>query len=267
MSTFRLRNGVLSAEISAGQLTSFGTDSVDFMHKANQAGWSNSDTEMFPIIGPVSQFDYRLELPAGNAVQDQHGLLRELEYRVQFHSNTELILVKSYTAGTPVPNSKYPKRSPVPDLHWPYSFEFSKHFSLLDNELKIAFNVSGDKGMPFMLGYHPAFNLESPNARVVNFDETIPIEDILQVGDRALEVPACSQLLLRDIRELKISTSGFGHFMLWSPHSGMLCIEPITHYPYSGAELRAGFTILDDRPQEFLVSLQPQFDSDGMQNI
>ena len=227
------------------------------MHKANQPGWSNSDTEMFPIIGPTSQMNYRIQLPAGEAVQDQHGLLRELEYKVRLQSKSELILVKSYTAGTPIPNSKYPGRSPVVTLHWPYSFEFSKHFLLSEKELKITFSISGDPEMPFMLGYHPAFNLMTTESNVEYFQKRIPIDDILKVGDRAMEVPNCNELILHDFHSLKISTSGFGHFMLWTPDSRMLCIEPITFYPYNNSGLTSGFTVIGDRQSEFSVCFLP----------
>ena len=34
-------------------------------------------------------------------------------------------------------------------------------FALTDEGLEIAFTVSGERDMPFMLGYHPAFKLHS----------------------------------------------------------------------------------------------------------
>ena len=33
------------------------------------------------------------------------------------------------------------------------------------------------------------------------------------------------------------TTKGFHNFMLWTPASNMLCIEPITAYPYTGGEM------------------------------
>lgn len=257
---FELTRGNLWIRVQSGQLTGFRKEGLEFIHTADQPGWGNSDTEMFPVIGPMAHLNYTLELPGGRAVLDQHGLLRELEYFPVTHSDTELVLEKRYVAGTPVLNSKYPNRSPQQWLSWPYSFTFQKHFKLSPNQLEISFLISGDTGMPFMLGYHPAFNLQSSDASVRFLDKDIPIQKILEVGDRALEVADCSELVLEDRASLSVRTKGFNHFMLWSPHPGMLCIEPITYYPYRAADsgLSSGFMLLNDSPVEFSVILEPK---------
>jgi hypothetical protein len=47
--------------------------------------------------------------------------------------------------------------------------------------------------------------------------------------------------------------------MLWSPDAGMLCIEPITFYPYKNpkGELSSGFMKLTGNTAQFSVSLEP----------
>ena len=256
---YELTQGNLSIRVQAGQLTGLRKGSHEFMHTADQPGWGNSDTEMFPVIGPTAHLNYTFELPQGKAVLDQHGLLRELDYLLVYKSDTELVLEKKYTASTPVRNSKYPNRSPIQWLSWPYSFTFRKQFLVSPEQLEIVFTIDGDIGMPFMLGYHPAFTLQSSRARVQFLEKEVSIQEILEVGDRAMEVPDCTSIQLEDKGLLSIKTKGFESFMLWTPHSGMLCIEPITFYPYQPSDggLSDGFMRLTDNIAKFSVCIKP----------
>ena len=70
-----------------------------------------SDTEMFPIIGPTAEADFQVQTPRDIAIQDQHGLLREMDYELVSRTGTEAVLQKKYKARTPVKNSKYPEKS------------------------------------------------------------------------------------------------------------------------------------------------------------
>jgi len=249
----------LRVEIRGGELSGFRTGSHEFMHSPEQPGWGHADTEMFPIVGPTADAGYRVQVPRGNALQDQHGLLRELDYTLVSATQTTAVLEKTYQAGTPVANSKFPGRSTARWLVWPYSFRFEKRFTLLPDALEVAFEVSGDVDMPFMVGYHPAFHLQTAEARVVGCGRTISLAEVLAAGDRAYEVPGCETLVLEDSRRLELCSQGFGHFMLWSPHPGMICIEPVTYYPYSRpqAEMHEGFEYLEREPRHFSLTLRP----------
>lgn len=259
LNQFELINQDLRVQVSHGQLTGLYLGTAAFMHEADEPGWSNSDTEMFPVIGPTSQLDYRLAVPRGTAILDQHGLLRDMTYDTVSLTATSLVLEKNYIANTPVRNGKFPERSPEQWLTWPYSFSFRKQFLLFPTYLEVIFTIEGDRGMPYMLGYHPAFRLQTSTARVCGSDRIVDVTDILNVGDRALELPGCEHLILEDKYSLSIETSGFGHFMLWTPHPGMLCIEPITYYPYSeSSTLQDGFDFLSESAVEFKVRLTPK---------
>lgn len=254
-----LTNGDLSAEIRGGELSSFRHGTYEFMHAPDQPGWGHSDTEMFPVVGPTADTGYRVQVPRGNAIQDQHGLLRELAYSRVSATKTTAVLQKIYQAGTPVANSKFPGRSTARWLVWPYSFRFEKRFSLLPDSLEVSFEVSGDVDMPFMVGYHPAFNLQTPEARVSGCGREITLTEVLATGDRAYELPGCETLVLEDSRRLELRSRGFGHFMLWSPDPGMICLEPVTYYPYSRpqAEMHDGFEYLGREPRHFSLTLKP----------
>ncbi|GGD55727.1 aldose 1-epimerase [Muriicola marianensis] len=252
-----------SVTIHEGELTSYKVKGYEFMHQKGEPGWGNTDTEMFPVIGPTAGAEYRVQVPKGNAVLDQHGHLRELPYVLEVQEKQRAVYTKEYKAGTLVSNSKYPKRSRAPKLIWPFSFRFEKKFHLGNEGLKITFAVSGERDMPYMLGYHPAFRLRSPDARVVGGGKSTSLAEVMAAGDRALEIPETEDLVLEDEKSIGVSTRGFGNFMLWSPTSNMICVEPVTFYPYAVEQtaLHEGFRYLDQPEATFEVSLIPNIKS------
>ena len=245
--------------VSGGELISYRVPDHEFIHQTGDPGWGHSDTEMFPIIGPTAEAGYRVHVPRGNAILDQHGLLRELDYETIDQSDTAAMYKKSYRKGTVVMNSKYPDRSAIQRLIWPFDFEFEKHFELSEEGLSIRFIVSGENDMPFMLGYHPAFKLYTDNTVLRTENGSIEIQKVLEQGSRALEVPDCEETVLQDKRELRIKTQGFGHFMLWTEVTNMICVEPITYYPYTHGphQLHEGFMHLGSDKMEFRIDLIP----------
>ena len=246
-------------KIDEGELVGYSADGHEYIHQKGSPGWRNSDTEMFPIIGPTNEANFRVTTPKGTAVQDQHGLLREMAYQLVSETNTKAIFRKQYVSSTPIKNSKYPSKSTEEYLSWPYNFEFTKSYEILENGLKIQFTITGEEGMPFMLGYHPAFKLTSERASIKTAERTIALQEVLDVGSRALPVMNCNSLTLVDVGELIIKTEGFGNFMLWTEVPNMLCIEPITFYPYtvSQKKLHSGFQPVNRPENIFSVIIQP----------
>lgn len=252
-----LQNKEQKVSIVNGELTSYQIDRYELMHQIGSPGWGHTDTEMFPIIGPTDKVGFRVHVPKGNAIQDQHGLLRELSYTVDKKEDTTVTYVKEYSAGSVVLNSKFPDKSTAQRLIWPYSFKFKKTLSLSENSLKITFGVSGEKDMPFMIGYHPAFKLRTTKAQIRTSTALYGLEEIMIAGNLAVEVPQTEELFLEDERVIRIQTKGFGHFMLWSPVENMICVEPITFYPYAvdQAFLQEGFMYLDKQEAKFQIEL------------
>ncbi|MEL6916891.1 MAG: aldose 1-epimerase [Bacteroidota bacterium] len=246
------------AKIDTGELIGYQVDQHEFIHQKGSPGWRSSDTEMFPIIGPTHEADFRVQVPRAYAVLDQHGHLRELTYDLTSRSDTKAVFEKVYKAGTPVINSKFPEKSTARRLIWPFDFKFQKAFELKEGELEITFTVSGEKDMPFMLGYHPAFKLYIDHPQLVAGERNINLEEVLEVGSRALEVPDCDTITLKDKNQLTIETEGFGNFMLWTEVPQMICIEPITFYPYAvdQKELHEGFQYLESSEKVFKVHIK-----------
>lgn len=243
--------------IDAGELVSYQVHGHEYIHQKGSPGWRSSDTEMFPIIGPTAEAGFLVQTPRDAAIQDQHGLLRELEYELVTSSDTDAIFRKKYIQRTLIENSKYPEKSNKKILYWTYDFEFEKKFELTADGLKIYFTISGERDMPFMLGYHPAFNLVTKNPIVITNDKAITLGEVLEVGNRAFQISNCDVIILKDRNELRIQTQGFENFMLWTPVSNMICIEPITFYPYDveSRNLHDGFSYLQDTPKIFSIQI------------
>ena len=228
--------------IDQGELISYSKFGEELIHQKGDPGWRNADTEMFPIIGPTEDNDFMVETERGEAVQDQHGLLRELAYSVVNETDHSIVYSKTYTKNTLVKNSKYPDKSTKKMVSWPYSFMFSKKFSVTDDALKIEFLVEAEPGMPYMLGYHPAFKLSGNNTESFSYGkEKMTLQDILDVG--SIAYPAMNTNEISLIKEngynIRLRTKGFHNFMLWTEVKNMVCIEPITAYPYTPEKMLA----------------------------
>lgn len=253
-----IKKGNQELDIDAGELIGYRMDGYEYIHQKGSPGWRSSDTEMFPIIGPTAEADFRVRTPKGEAVLDQHGLFRELDYELLERTEDSAVFLKSYEAGTQVKNSKYPEKSTEAYLSWPYDFRVRKEFVLDDESLRIHFHIDGEDEMPYMFGYHPAFRLEGPGTSIDTGQSIISLDEVLQAGSRALEVPSCESVILRDKKSLAIDTKGFGHFMLWTEVPNMICIEPITFYPYAvkQEDLHKGFDYLE-KPARFEMRITP----------
>ena len=166
--------------------------------------------------------------------------------------------MKQYQSGTEVNNSKFPEKSTEEALTWPYDFRFEKTFLLTDFSLEINFKITGEEGMPFMLGYHPAFKLHTESPVILANGKKILLDEVLAVGSRALQISDCTAVTLKDEKEITIETEGFGNFMCWTEVRNMVCIEPISFYPYAvkQSDLHQGFEKLKNRA-EFKVVLKP----------
>ncbi len=220
-------------KIDKGELISFQKDGIEYIHQKGNKGWRKSDDEMFPVIGPTHKNNFKVHTQQGDAIQDQHGLLRELEYSLISSNDKSANFIKEYTKNTLIKNSKFPEKSTEENLFWPYDFSFEKVFTLKNEELTIDFIITSNEKMPFMLGYHPAFLLSNTGYETLVSDiKKITIEDVLKVGHNAFPVLDTNKIILKNIdkNDLEITTKGFYNFMLWTEVNNMLCIEPITHY-------------------------------------
>lgn len=228
-----LKNKTSKVGIEKGELISFLSNNEEYIHQKGNKGWRKSDDEMFPIIGPTSKNNFRVHTKKGDAILDQHGLLREMDYELVFSSDNKAVYQKKYIANTKINNSKFPEKSTEEKLYWPFDFTFKKTFLLKNNSLKIDFLIESEKEMPFMLGYHPAFLLSNTgNETIVSGNESYTLSDVYKAGSNAFPILNTDKITLKNNtkNDVEITTEGFHNFMLWTEVNNMLCIEPITHY-------------------------------------
>ncbi|MEE9407462.1 MAG: aldose 1-epimerase [Polaribacter sp.] len=228
-----LENKACKVAIEKGELISFTKDNLEYIHQKGNKGWRNSDDEMFPVIGPTSKNNFRVHTKNGDAIQDQHGLLRELEYVLISSDEKSAKFIKKYKKNTQINNSKYPVKSTEKELSWPFNFTFEKNFTLENDVLKIEFIINSNEGMPFMLGYHPAFMLSNSGDETLEANsKTFTLDDVYKAGSNAFPILNSDKIILKNIdrKYLEITTKNFNNFMLWTEVDNMLCIEPITQY-------------------------------------
>jgi galactose mutarotase-like enzyme len=232
-STIFLKNKESKVAIEKGELISFKKNNQEYIHQKGSKGWRNSDDEMFPVIGPTAKNNFRVHTKNGDAILDQHGLLREMDYSLISLDESSAKFIKKYKKNTAIINSKFPVKSTEEKLFWPFDFTFEKNFTLKNDVLHIQFIIESEKGMPIMLGYHPAFLLSNTgNETLISNDTEVTLSDVYKAGANACPVLNSDKIILKNINknDLEITTKNFNNFMLWTEVDNMLCIEPITQY-------------------------------------
>ena len=220
-------------KVEGGELISFQKDGIEYLHQKGNKGWSNTDTEMFPIIGPTEKNNYVVNTKKGQGKLDQHGLLRCFNYTLISQTENSLVYTKVYEKNKLISNPKFPKKSKLTAQYWPYNFEFQKKYTLNNDSLIIHFELKTEDSMPFMLGYHPAFLLNGLNTEYLKTnDKKITITEVINSGAGAFPVLETTSISLHqpNKKTVEISTNGFNNFMLWTEVNNMICIEPITQY-------------------------------------
>ncbi len=249
--------------IEKGELISYKFDEAEIMHQKGDKGWGSTEIEMFPIIGATKENDFKVQTPKGNALLDQHGIARIMDYQLMESNETTAVYSKKYVANSLKLNHKFPQKSTQEFLYWPYNFEIFKTFNLNNNYLKISLEVKSDKGMPFMLGFHPAFKIYNDECVIKSLEQELGVQEILDVGAAAFLLEGCNELALHNngTITIKVKTSGFRHIMLWTEVTNMVCIEPITFYPFSVSpkELHKGFDFSNGN-EKFEITISPEYE-------
>jgi hypothetical protein len=214
--------------IDRGELISYIKDGEELIHQKGSPGWERSDIEMFPVIGPTDANNNIVSTHKGDCIQGQHGFLRELKYHLMEKESNTAKLKKDYKGLTKIKNSK------ELELYWPFDFTFTKSFELFDEALHIQFELNSEKGMPYMLGYHPAFKLSGKGDEIIKIQsQKITIDDVLKKGGSAYPFFDVDKLTLikKEGYNIHLKTQGFHNIMFWTEVKNMICLEPITQYP------------------------------------
>lgn len=198
----------------------------EYMHRDHDRGRNKTEIEMFPVIWPTQHNGYQV----GWWYMDQHGLLREMVYDIVSYEQDRLVYSMTYKADTLITNSKYPSRSTLEYCQWPFDFVLTKTFVLHADGLSMIWEIETEGR--YMFGYHPAFVLWWGWWEMVN---GISVRDIADCGHDAFLFEHTERLVLvygDNKKTLTMETSWFGQIMWWSPDAHLVCLEPVTWYPW-----------------------------------
>ncbi|MFT4244431.1 MAG: aldose 1-epimerase [Candidatus Woesearchaeota archaeon] len=254
-------NKNLKAIIEGGELISFNFLGEELIHDKKK-GWNNSDTEMFPIVGPTEKTNFKITTPKGEAILDQHGIARLINFQRTHKTRQKIRYSKFYNAYSNLQNPKASPNKLNPQIvFWPYDFEIIKTLDISNEKLTIEFIIKCDTTMPYMFGYHPAFKLSGKKEEFIYLDKKLNLYygEVEEQGNFAYQVNNLSTVqLIRKDRNLniEIKTYGFENMMFWTNDSSMICIEPITHPPFTRTQSYFEKRILG--PQKFKVEIIPK---------
>jgi galactose mutarotase-like enzyme len=238
ISTTRKGNGPI-ATIQDGKLTSIAfPGGREFMHDG-RVGWGHSEITMFPIVGPAK--DYKILIEGQEFSMDQHGIARYMGFNLSAMAKYVKLRQRFSKLGF-IKNDKFMEGKDNPRLlAWPYPYSISKTiFPENEESITVRFKIENEslvETMPYMFGWHPAFRTQGKVESGLFYvgKKTHSLEEVMEASQTGA-------LLLEGVRDVTyvnsesglgvaISTKGFNHTMLWSPHEDMFCIEPVTHLP------------------------------------
>lgn len=118
--------------------------------------WKRTSPWLFPVVGKLVNEGYSWQGQSYSL--SQHGFLRDVEFKVQRFSDSELLLRFSHEQLEEEQKHKYP-----------FAFSVTMHFYFFEKAFKIKVNIkneSVDELMPFSFGWHPAFKVQSKNEKI-----------------------------------------------------------------------------------------------------
>ncbi|MES2812794.1 MAG: aldose 1-epimerase family protein [Bacteroidota bacterium] len=241
----KLSNKKLTAEINSvgAELVSFSSGFTNYIWEVDDAFWNKTSPILFPIVGRLKNDTYQIvdkqyQLPRhGFARNFDFKILEKKEDYVVFSLNENQETFKSY----------------------PFAFELQVCYLLTEESLEIKYcvkNNTNDK-MPFSLGAHPAFKINSNLEKYeIVFDNNSQLEtheleneqfsgksrtinlknNTLRLSYSLFEKDA---LVFKNIESrnltffengnpyLKIHLGNFPHLGIWTKaNAPFLCIEP-----------------------------------------
>lgn len=235
---FTIRNEQVEATISskAAEVISFKSlkDNKELVWCRNPEHWYNCNPILFPIVGPVVDNKYTLD--GVEYTLTQHGFLRRSEFNFEVVKKDSVTL--SFTAND---DSK---------ALYPFDFKISVTYSLEGSKINLAYCVENldKRDLPFMIGFHPAFNAVSFNdpdyekyyiqfeqPEMINGVETdrMYLKDVINNDYRQIffydgVVKSNYVILTTGEGGIKISKEGYDVLGFWSKSTAapFVCIEP-----------------------------------------
>lgn len=132
----------LGAELTSLKLNS---QNLEYLWQADKAFWAKHSPVLFPFVGTLkgNQFLYNGE----SFNSGRHGFAREKHFQVKSSSPESVSFILCSNNET--------------KKDYPFDFEFCIHYSVVDNSLKVEYEVinTGISDLYFSVGGHPAFRV------------------------------------------------------------------------------------------------------------
>jgi galactose mutarotase-like enzyme len=266
----QLDNHISTVKINTlgAELVSFYNNGRNYIWAIDEKFWNKTSPVLFPIVGRLKNDEYtfsenKYQLP-------RHGFARNHEFEIS-SQNEESVTFSL-------------KESEETLTNYPFNFELKIQYTLKDSQLEIAYSVINNSNtiMPFSLGAHPAFAIDSDfedysllfekddvlvNHELENENFTgksvaiplinnqLPLSYSLFEKDAIVLKKLDSEkvvLLKKEIPYLAVDYKGFPNLGIWTkPEAPFLCIEPWCGF---ADNINTKRTILN---KEGIITLQP----------
>ncbi|WOO88988.1 hypothetical protein R2F61_08980 [Mollicutes bacterium LVI A0078] len=222
------------------QITSVVKGGKEIMWQADPAFWGRTSPVLFPFVGKLKDDKY---MAGGELIQmSQHGFLRDRFFTVIEKDDNSVI---------------YEYTSTLADFNiYPCDFTVRIKYSVKGSNVTTEYTVINNNSfeMPYQIGAHPAFNVESVDGLEVEFPRQSVIKHYFEDGLQTttenvdLDTVKLSYDLINDnipcysdfesktmvLREngreyLKFDFSSMEYLAIWSPefkNAKFICIEP-----------------------------------------
>ena len=255
---YTLKNEKLTVSVSskgAELVSAISSDGKEYIWQADKSYWGRHAPILFPVCGRLLNSEYTLD--GVRYEMGSHGCARDREFELVEAIDDSLTLVLRQNEQT----AKV----------YPFDFTLSVKYSLRGSELTMAIEVKNDsaKTMPYMIGWHPGFNIEglidnySIKVKIGNSVKRNYMKPSLFIEPEAVDFPISDGIfkltekeiygedtlifsdiggeseLLRDGKTiLRIKQSdNLPYYAIWkAPKSGAeyICLEPWSDIPADG---------------------------------
>jgi len=235
---FTIRNESVEATISsqAAEVISFKSlaDNKELVWSRNPEHWYNCNPILFPIVGPLPDNTYTID--GKSYTLTQHGFLRRSQFN--FETVKKDCCTLSFTANQ---QSK---------ALYPFDFKITVNYSLEENKIVLSYTIENldKKDLPFMIGFHPAFNCpaftdEEYTKYYIEFEENelikgkltnrMYLKDVINDKERQIFfydgfVKSEYVTLTSGGKGIRVSKNGYDVLGFWSKSekAPFVCIEP-----------------------------------------
>ncbi len=127
-----------------------GSDGHEYIWQGDERYWGDRAPVLFPVCGCI--LDNKYTTGGKEYTMKSHGFAKRNVFEVVEKSESALKMRLT-------PNE-------VIKADYPFDFELTADFKVSENSLDVSFTVknTGDKVLPYMLGWHPGFTLEGEGA-------------------------------------------------------------------------------------------------------